>query len=314
MLLYHRGKLYKLSSPNFRLLIPTNCNQTCDTTIEDDIDWDKDRVIIKLLNSPPLSIGFTIDDLRWRTVWWPGQLLDSDDNTARMCEFPGNDDRRLLITSSDVSDHRRISSSLSSSPLVAMNDSGGEGERRLINIYVGLVWYGMFPGTLNQLARFQKYVVDIEGRRVKVFVVPTEGLVDTHVSELSKEILQSRLVGVDLKYDKFGKGLLLLFVETRCLIVQFSEHMRKILSSLKNFLVDARNFFVGVNLSSKKYYLTDCKTWVDLNEFVARVLQSPKLLSEKVPILATEVGLKAESFSPMPLPSSNWTAKVFSKQ
>ncbi|KAM7257563.1 hypothetical protein ACFE04_013304 [Oxalis oulophora] len=172
-----------------------------------------------------------------------------------------------------------------------------------------------------------KYVVDIEGSRVKVSVIPTEGLVDTHVSELSKEILQSRLVGVDLKYDKFGKGLLLLFVETRCLIVQFSRYMREIPSSLKKFLVDAINCFVGVKLSLKKcemmtccytisdkHDMKDCKTWVDLDEFVARVLQNPKLLSGTVPTLASEVGLKAESFPPMPLPSPNWAAKVFSKQ
>ncbi|KAM7252981.1 hypothetical protein ACFE04_025599 [Oxalis oulophora] len=166
------------------------------------------------------------------------------------------------------------------------------------------------------------YEVEIHGVKVKVTVAHEEGMIDTFLSELEEEVLQTRVVGFDIKCDSNDKilKLVILFVGTRCLIFQL-VHANRVPDSLKKILADERICFVGKGLRRKAsslslgLYHKELLIGIELDVLVARVRKNPDLLNKDAITLACEVGLKAESFSPIQLKDDHkriWGNIVFS--
>ncbi|KAM7255762.1 hypothetical protein ACFE04_011503 [Oxalis oulophora] len=147
-----------------------------------------------------------------------------------------------------------------------------------------------------------KYEVDIHGVRINVTVVSVKNLTESHVTQLSQQILQSRL-----NYWHRSQVLEIYANKTT---------LKNLLAQLSDMTF--RQVLNGTLMKDECAYRCQKgghKTWVNLGEFVARVLQKPQLVTEKLWVLAREVGLN--SFYPTPVlsvPEPDWGANIFPKE
>ncbi|KAI7988833.1 hypothetical protein LOK49_LG13G00301 [Camellia lanceoleosa] len=158
------------------------------------------------------------------------------------------------------------------------------------------------------------YDVKIHGTSVKVRVVDHQDLISLGLSELRSEVTTPTVVGLVVKESI----MLQRCVGNRCLVILMNRlGSNPVPQCLKNFLEDQEICFVGVNLSSEVYTLSqiwgiECKSSVEPKELVARVLKKPDLISAGLATLAAEVGIAWEASKY--LPSFNWRALVFSDE
>ncbi|KAL7237687.1 hypothetical protein ACSBR2_003901 [Camellia fascicularis] len=158
------------------------------------------------------------------------------------------------------------------------------------------------------------YDVKIHGTSVKVRVVDHQDLISLGLSELRSEVTTPTVVGLVVKESI----MLQLCVGNRCLVILMNRlGSNPVPQCLKNFLEDQEICFVGVNLSSGVYTLSqnwriECKSSVEAKELVARVLKKPRLINAGLATLAAEVGIAWEQSKY--LSNFNWYALVFSDE
>ncbi|KAK2640339.1 hypothetical protein Ddye_028134 [Dipteronia dyeriana] len=181
---------------------------------------------------------------------------------------------------------------------------------------------------INILSKLGTFEVEFEGCKIKVSVIDNAALIDRTIAEL-RSSLRKPVVGFDVKFgtDHHDQNnaeiakLLILCVETHCLIIQLSN-LVPVPDGLKDFLSDETICFVGKGMGNKvtsihRSHGLSCVTGVEVSDFVARVLKKPNLIGAyNLTDLATEVGLVTVSKEAGCCEGScqrtpNWSARIF---